>query len=99
VDKYYVEQFLLDTKTYAPRLREIEVFFDQLITVTENFTRDATRRNCVNIKRLIFERTIEYPEELYPYFPSLVNCFFVVIINIKMIIINVLILLSENSRV
>jgi len=71
VDKYYIEQFLLDTKTYAPRLREIEVFFDQLITVTENFTRDATRRNCVNIKRLVFERTIEYPEELYPYFPSL----------------------------
>ncbi|CAF3049737.1 unnamed protein product, partial [Rotaria sp. Silwood2] len=45
VDDYYIEQFLLDTKTYAPRLTEIKVHFDRLQTVTENFTRDATRYN------------------------------------------------------
>jgi hypothetical protein len=75
VDDYYIEQFLLNTKTYAPRLTEINVRFDRLRIVTENFTRDATRDNCRNIKRLIFEKTINYPypEELYLYFPSLVD--------------------------
>ncbi|CAF4001209.1 unnamed protein product [Rotaria sp. Silwood1] len=70
VDNYYIEQFLLDTKTHAPYLTEIEVFYDQLRTVTENFTRDATRHNCANIKRLIFEKIIAYPQELSLYFPS-----------------------------
>ncbi|CAF0922409.1 unnamed protein product [Rotaria sordida] len=73
VDNYYIEQFLLDTKTYAPRLTEIKVHFDRLQAVTENFTRDATRYNCRNIKRLIFEKTINYSKELYLYFPSLVD--------------------------
>ncbi|CAF4603369.1 unnamed protein product [Rotaria sp. Silwood1] len=71
VDDYYIEQFLLDTKTYAPRLTEIKVHFHRLQTVTENFTRDATRYNCRNIKRLIFEKTMNYPKQLYLYFPSL----------------------------
>ncbi|CAF4161791.1 unnamed protein product [Rotaria sordida] len=73
VDNYYIEQFLLDTKTYAPHLTEIKVYFNQLKTVTENFTRDATRYNCRNIKRLIFEKTINYSKELYLYFPSLLD--------------------------
>ncbi|CAM4778704.1 unnamed protein product [Rotaria magnacalcarata] len=73
VDDYYIEQFLLDTKTHAPRLTEIKVHFDRLQTVTENFTRDTTRYNCRNIKRLIFEKIMNYPKELYLYFPSLVD--------------------------
>jgi len=72
-DDYYIEQFLLDTKTYVPRLTKIKVRFDHLQTVTENFTRDATRYNCRNIKRLSFETTMNYPKELYLYFPSLVD--------------------------
>ncbi|CAF5164094.1 unnamed protein product, partial [Rotaria sp. Silwood1] len=71
VDDYYIEQFVLDTKTYAPRLTEIKVHFHRLQTVTKNFTRDATRYNCRNIKRLIFEKTMNYPKQLYLYFPSL----------------------------
>ncbi|CAF0902910.1 unnamed protein product [Rotaria sordida] len=73
VDNYYIEQFLLDTKTYAPHLTEIKVHFDRLQAVTENFTRDATRYNCRNIKRFIFEKTINYSNELYLYFPSLLD--------------------------
>jgi hypothetical protein len=42
VDDNYIEQFLLDTKTYAAHLNGIKVHYDQLKTVTENFTRDAT---------------------------------------------------------
>jgi hypothetical protein len=73
VDNYYIEQFLLDTKTCAPHLTKIEVYFNQLKTVTENFTRDATRYNCRNIKQLIFEEKMNYPKEFYLYFPSLVD--------------------------
>ncbi|CAF3131802.1 unnamed protein product [Rotaria sp. Silwood2] len=54
VDNYYIEQFLLDTKTHATQLTAIQVRYHQLRTVTENFTRNTTRRNCANIKRLIF---------------------------------------------
>jgi hypothetical protein len=72
-DDYYIEQFLLNTKTYVPCLTEIKIRFDQLQTVTENFTRDATRYSCRNIKRLIFKKTMNYPKELYLYFPSLVD--------------------------
>jgi hypothetical protein len=71
VNNYYIEQFLLDTKTHAPHLTEIEVFYRQLRTVTKNFTRAATRHNCANVKRLIFEKPTEYPRELFLYFPSL----------------------------
>ena len=71
-NNYYIEQFLLDTKTYAPRLTGIEVRYNQLKCVTENFTRDATRYNCANVKQLIFlENRKDYPEEVSRYFPSL----------------------------
>ncbi|CAF3021557.1 unnamed protein product [Rotaria sp. Silwood2] len=75
VDNYYIEQFLLDTKTNAPRLTDIEVGYNQLKAVTVNFTRDATRHNCANVKRLIFEKRYSdypnYPKEFSLYFPSL----------------------------
>jgi hypothetical protein len=59
-ENYYIEQFLLDTKTYAPRLTEIEICYNQLKTVTQNFTRDTTRHSCGNVKRLIFECRIDH---------------------------------------
>ncbi len=73
VDNYYIEQFLLDTKTYAPRLTEMEMRYEQLKTVTENFTRNTTRHHCANVKRLIFEYGMDYyySKELLFYFPSL----------------------------
>lgn len=71
-NNYYIEQFLLDTKTYAPRLTGMEVRYNQLKCVTENFTRDATRYNCANVKQLIFlEYKKDYPREVSLYFPSL----------------------------
>ncbi|CAF4266159.1 unnamed protein product [Rotaria magnacalcarata] len=45
----YVEQFLNETKTYAPCLTELGVVDIHLKTVTKNFTRDETRHNCVKI--------------------------------------------------
>ncbi|CAF1592072.1 unnamed protein product [Rotaria magnacalcarata] len=70
-DVYYVEQFLNTEKTYLPRLTELEVDYDNLVTVTDNFTRDATRGNCAKVKWLIFEITIEYSRAVHAYFPSL----------------------------
>ncbi|CAF2837110.1 unnamed protein product [Rotaria sp. Silwood2] len=67
----YVEQFLNQTKTHLPRLTELTVDYDQLRIVTENFTRDTTRLNCINVKNLIFEKLIVHSEDFYTYFPLL----------------------------
>lgn len=67
----YVDHFLNESKTHLPCLTELKVRFDDLKKVTENFTRDATRRNCAKIKRLIVEDLRDFPEDVYRYFPSL----------------------------
>ncbi|CAF3929800.1 unnamed protein product [Rotaria sordida] len=67
----YVDQFLNETKTCLPCLTELVVQFDPLKNVTENFTRDATRRNCAKVKRLIVKNLIDFPQDVYRYFPSL----------------------------
>jgi hypothetical protein len=50
----YVEQMLNESKTRLPCLTELWIDYDQLKTVTNNFRRDATRRNCINVKQLDF---------------------------------------------
>ncbi|CAF3416395.1 unnamed protein product [Rotaria socialis] len=67
----YVAQFLLETKAHLPRLTELKVSYDQLKMVTMNFTRDATRRNCSKVKRLIVEESTVFSKDVYQYFPSL----------------------------
>ena len=67
----YVEQFLLETKAYLPCLTDLKVNYNQLKTVTMNFTRDATRRNCANVKRLIVQGSKKLSKDVYEYFPSL----------------------------
>jgi hypothetical protein len=67
----YIEQFLLETKAYLPCLTELKVNYDQLRTVTENFTREVTRQNCTKVKRLILEDTLVFPNEVNVYFPLL----------------------------
>jgi hypothetical protein len=70
-----VGHFLDETKTHLPHLAELTATYEQLQTVTENFTRGTTRSNCANVKRLIFEDSIFYPKDVYRYFPSLSNEF------------------------
>ncbi|CAF0849799.1 unnamed protein product [Rotaria sordida] len=67
----YIAQFLLETKAHLPRLTELKVNYDQLKTVTKNFTRDATRRNCSKVERLIVEESTVFSKDVYQYFPSL----------------------------
>jgi hypothetical protein len=71
VNIYYVEHFLSETKTLLPRLTELKIGYDDLEMVTEYFTRDATRRNCAKVKRLIVKHSIVYPKDVYYYFPLL----------------------------
>jgi len=74
-DNHYVEHFLNETKTYLPCLIELRIRYHSLKTVTQNFTRDITRRNCANVKQLIVKDSIVYPKDVYRYFPSLSNEF------------------------
>jgi hypothetical protein len=50
----YVEQILNQSKTRLPCLTELWIDYDQLKTVTNNFTRDATRLNCISVEELHF---------------------------------------------
>jgi hypothetical protein len=67
----YVELFLHESKTRLPHLTELRIKYDILQTVTEYFTRNATRLNCIKVKRLFIEETIVYPKDFYRYFPLL----------------------------
>ncbi len=67
----YVEQLLHESKTHLPRVTELKVKCVKLQTVTENFTRDATRLNCRLLKRLVVNMTAVHPKDFYIYFPLL----------------------------
>ncbi|CAF1116686.1 unnamed protein product [Adineta steineri] len=69
-DISYLEQFLLDTRTYLPSLAELHVEYTNLKTVTEDFTKDATRFNCTKIKKLYTGVNLMH---LNDYFPLLSN--------------------------
>ena len=67
----YVEQLLVETKCRLPNLTKLNISYDKLEIVTNNFTRDATRANCIQIKEIFIDETIEYPKEFFLYFPLL----------------------------
>ncbi|UJR19932.1 hypothetical protein I4U23_023064 [Adineta vaga] len=46
----YVEQFLVDSNAYLPCLNKIYISYGHLASITENFTRIATRMNCAKLK-------------------------------------------------
>ena len=50
----YIEQFLCDSNTRLPCLNKIYISYEQLLNVTENFTRSTTRINCAKLKHIIF---------------------------------------------
>ena len=67
----YVYQFLCHTKAYVPQLRILKIQYDKLVTVTNNFINDVTQINCNQLKQLIFDELIVYPEHFHHYFPCL----------------------------
>jgi hypothetical protein len=78
----YVEQMLNESKTRLPFLTELRIDYDQLKTVTNNFTRDATRINCINVEELDFHNRSNHDDnddhsikaqskDFHVYFPLL----------------------------
>ena len=67
-DTEYAEQFLDESKTHLPHLTELEIRYNQLQIVTENFTRDATRRNCSKVERLIIGDILAHSKDLFSLF-------------------------------
>ena len=71
VDLYLVEQFLDESRIYLPRLIELTIKYENLLSVTENFTRDLTRSACRRVKRLILDEELVPPANFSDYFPLL----------------------------
>lgn len=67
----HIEQFLNEKKTYLPCLRKLKIMYNKLWIVTEDFTREETRRNCAGITTLLISRPLVCTKEFYLYFPSL----------------------------
>lgn len=67
----YIEQFLNNTKTHLSRLTHLKINYDQLRFVTQDFTRDATRFHCAQVKELIIYRTLVPSKDFCTYFPLL----------------------------
>jgi hypothetical protein len=67
----YLEQFLNEKRTYVPCLTKLRIIYDNLRSVTKNFTRKETRRNCAKIKRLLMIVPLVHTKKFYLYFPLL----------------------------
>lgn len=68
----YIEQFLFGSNTHPPCLRKFYVRCEKLVTITENFTRDATRNTCAQVNQIIFyeKAAMAHSKVFYIYFPS-----------------------------
>jgi len=67
----YMNQFLCDEYTRISQPFALSIEHEELLTVTNNFTSDATRINCSQINLLLIHKPIVYPEIFYIYFPLL----------------------------
>ena len=67
----YAEQFLRDDKTFFLDYIWLMIDYETLRRVTQNFTRDATRLNCMKIKVIHLSNRLDLPNHFYTYFPSL----------------------------
>ncbi|CAF3425536.1 unnamed protein product [Rotaria sp. Silwood2] len=67
----YVVQFLSDRNILLPRLKNLYIDYEPLITVTNHFTNDATRLNCAKIEQLFIKEPFVRPENFQSYFPLL----------------------------
>jgi predicted metallopeptidase len=67
----YLEQFLNEKVTYVPCLEKLKVVYNNLRIVTNNFTREETRRNCAKVTQLLIRIPLVRPKDFYLYFPLL----------------------------
>ncbi|CAF4488194.1 unnamed protein product [Rotaria sp. Silwood2] len=66
----YIEEFLLNTKTYLQNNILLDIDYESLQRVTHNnFTRDDTRINCAKINKLDLFEKVEDSKSFQDYFP------------------------------
>ncbi|CAF1244301.1 unnamed protein product [Rotaria sp. Silwood1] len=65
----YIEQFLVDTKTYLQNDIYLSIKYESLQRVTRNFSRNTTRINCAKLSYIGFIRKPEFLPNLSNYFP------------------------------
>ncbi|CAF0746967.1 unnamed protein product [Adineta steineri] len=64
----YLEEFLLDTKTYLSNGVNLLANYETLKKVTHNFERDATRINCLKINYFYAPYITQFPKHFKNYF-------------------------------
>ena len=67
----YIDQFLNEKKTCVPSLAKLRVIYNNLRVITNNFTREETRRNCTKVARLRVQMPVVFTRNFYLYFPLL----------------------------
>jgi hypothetical protein len=65
----YAEQFLLETNSRLPSLFVLCVKYEPLAIATNNFTSDAARVHCAQVKHLVVKEPIVAPKDFHLYFP------------------------------
>ena len=66
----YLEEFFLNSNMYLPCLTKLCIEYEDLLTITENFTNNAARSLCSKVEKIDFhEETMVLPKEFYLYFP------------------------------
>ena len=69
--RHGIEQMLNENLTRLPRLARLTIISKDLSTVTQNFTRQETRRNCARVTELITYQVTVGTEDYHEHFPSL----------------------------
>ncbi|CAF3259377.1 unnamed protein product, partial [Rotaria sp. Silwood2] len=71
----YIEQFLLNTKTYLHNSILLIIDLESLTRITQNFTRNETRINCSKVNKLFLQGEYEnLIQSLQNYFPFAEIC-------------------------
>ncbi len=67
----YAEQFLVDKYCHLPCLVSLDIRYESLVLVTNNFTNDATRLACSKLTSLRIKELFVAPKNFHQYFPLL----------------------------
>jgi hypothetical protein len=67
----YAEQFLVDKYCHLSCLLNLNIDFESLVLLTNNFTNDATRLTCSKLTSLRINEPFVPPKNFYQYFPLL----------------------------
>jgi len=67
----YAEQFLVDKYCHLPCLINLDIGYESLVLVTNNFTNDATRLTCRKLTSVRIMEQFLPPKTFHQYFPLL----------------------------